>query len=218
MTLPSAARDLAAMSLLAALVGCTGTSATHPAVAPAHAGPTGDLAESRLRALLLQPADLAGLPQRRTYAATDLSTVTTPQLAPCGGATADPPHEVANVIAESPVPGAVRVFELLNAYGDPAAALASFSRARAALDACRAHPGAGFAVASVGSPILAGAAVFQYRVVTADTVSGDVRTFLRAGRFTVLLTGYGRPPGGLSGLAFQLDLAGKALARLGGPS
>lgn len=212
---------LVALPLL--LTGCSGSSSSGtsggslPGAAPTSRAPSGDLSADRMRALLLQPSDLPGLAQRRDFASADLSTQATPQLALCHPPETDAPHETANVLAQSGTTGQANVFQVLSAYADAAGAQAAYDRAAAAARSCGTYTGNGvtFTVADLADVPVAGAdAALHYRVTTPDVVRGDVRTLLRKGRYTVLISGYGAPPGGVSLLDFQATTAAAAAARL----
>jgi hypothetical protein len=203
---------------LAALSGC---SSSTPAAAPLDAQPaptaTGAVPQPRLEAMLLQPADLPGLTQRRTFATAGLTTQATPQLSLCRAAAPVGPHELANAIAESGRPGTVKVFEIVAAYADAAAAKAAYDHDVASARACQTYSADGvahrisqLAAVDVGP----GAEAVHYALVTSDVISGDVRTYARRGVYTVLVSGFGAPPTRQPLLAYQADLMRKALARL----
>lgn len=206
--------------LLALTAACGGPSAA-PAALPApqpSAGPTGAVPSARLKAMLVQPADLAGLGQRRVFASNAVTTLPTPQLALCHPTTSVGPHELANVIAESAQPGGVKVFEIVSVFADEAAAKAAYAVALADARGCTSYASStvayrvqGLASVDVG----AGATAVHYALITSDVVSGDVRTLARRGSYTVLISGFGRPPTGQPLLAYQADVMRKALARLG---
>ena len=213
-------RHLRLAALLAALLiaGCGGSS-TPPAVdgpAPS-AGPTGALSSERLRSMLLQKADLPGLPRLRAFAGAELTTQATPQLALCKGTAPTGPHQVANVIAESDVPGRVKVFEIVSVYTDEPAAKAAFARVVADAKACATYTADGVAhrVTEL-APVQLGPGVdgVHYALVTADVISGDIRTIARKGTALVLISGFGATPSGQPLLTYQAEAMRKALARL----
>jgi hypothetical protein len=210
-----------------ALAGCSassgaaggGTAGEVPAapLAATSSAPAGDLSRAQLSALLLQPADLPDLPQRREFASAALSTQAPPQLALCRAAAPTAPHQLANVLASSGKAGAVQVFQVLSAYVDPAGAQAAYDRALADARGCRtyASQGRSFAVEDLADlAVPAGATAAQYRLTTPDVVGGDVRTLAVSGRYVVLVTGYGAPPQGQTLLGYQADVLRRALARL----
>jgi hypothetical protein len=205
-------------AVLALVAGCTGgtsPSVDGPQPSPS---PTGAVAQSRLEAMLLQPSDLPGLAQRRVFASAGLTTQSTPQLALCHAPATVGPHELANVIATSPKPGGVKVFEVLSVFADEAAAKAAYAHHVADARACGKYVADGIThrVAGLaGLDLGAGIDAVQYGVVTSDVLSGDVRTYARRGSTTVLITGFGAPPTGQSLLVYQTALMRKALARLG---
>lgn len=208
-----------AVLLAVVLTGCGGSSTPAPPLdaqpAPAATGP---VPQSRLEAMLLQPSDLAGLPQRRAFASAALTTQSTPQLSLCRPPVAVAEHEVANVIAESGKPGAVKVFEVLAAYGDDAAAAAAYAHDVASARTCTSYRADGVVHRITGlAPLDLGPGVTatHYALVTSDVLSGDVRTLARRGRFTLLISGFGAPPTKQPLLDYQADLMRKALARLG---
>jgi hypothetical protein len=211
------ARPSSALLLLVVLVtGCSGSSPSHPA-APAVPPMPGGLAEPALRALLLQPADVPSAPTRRTSATPGATTQPAPQLGLCRALDPVGPHQVASVLAKPTQPGQAQVFELVSVFSDAGAATAAFTEATAAADACPSftQDGTAFTLEDVGRPTVVGAdAVLQYRLTTADVVSGDVRTVARAGRYLVLITGFGAPPDGQAPLPFQAGVLAKAVARL----
>jgi len=180
------------------------------------ASPTGPVVTAQLEAMLLQPADLVGLAQRRVFASAGLTTQSTPQLSLCRSPVPVGPHELANVIAESGKPGTVKVFEVVSVFVDEAAAKAAFARHVADAHGCGKYVADGITHRIAGLTTLAiGDEAVQYGVVTSDVLSGDVRTYARRGNTTVLITGFGAPPTGGPLLAYQADLMRKALARLG---
>lgn len=215
---------LAVLALLVA--GCSSSSggagtavggAGAVPLAPTSAAPAGDLSQSRLSGLLLQPADLPDLPQRRQYASAALSTQAPPQLALCRAAPPTAPHALANVLAKGTAVGQVQVFEVLSAYQDAAGAQAAYAQALAAARACPTYQaqGTSFTVQDLADvPVPAGDQAAHYRLTTPDVVGGDVRTLAVAGRFVVLVTGYGAPPAGQPLLDYQAAVLGRALARL----
>ncbi len=201
------------------LTGCSGSApATYlPSAAPTTRAPTGDLSGQRLAALLLQPADLPGLTQRREFTSAAVTTQATPQLALCRPAVATAPHELANVIAQSGAVGTVKVFEIVGAYADAAGAQAAYDADVANARACTSYTAAGVAYAVEDlAPVTvpAPAQALHYRLTTPAVVGGDVRTYAVQGRFTVLVTGFGAPPAGQPLLDYQADVLRKALARL----
>jgi hypothetical protein len=204
------------------LAGCSSapSSSSSPALPGAPAATRaqqGDLPVTRLRELLLQPADLPDLPSRRPFASADLSTQATPQLALCQPAVEDAPHQLANLLAQSGEPGQANVFEVLSAYADQAAAQAAYDRAAATAQQCSAYDveGVPYRVEDLRPvAVPAGDVGVQYRLTTPSVVSGDVRTLVRSGRFLVLITGFGAPPSGQSLLDLQAEVAQRALARL----
>lgn len=211
----------AVVALLAAgLAGCGGPSAKPlsvdgPAPSPS---PTGAVPADRLEAMLLQPDDLPGLGKRRVFAAAGLTTQSTPQLSLCHGTTAVAPHELANVIASVVKPGGVKVFEVVSAFGDEAAAKAAYDADVANAKACASYVSDGVAhrVAMLEAVSFGpGVEAVHYALVTSDVVSGDIRTYARRGATTVLISGFGGPPTKQPLLAYQADLMRKALARLG---
>ncbi|GAC1440644.1 MAG: hypothetical protein NVSMB55_06020 [Mycobacteriales bacterium] len=210
----------AAALLLVALSSCGRSSAAPPSAdGPAPTpSPTGAVSAARLRAMLLQPADLPGLSQRREYAGAGLTTQATPQLSLCHGTAEVAPHELANVISEVSRPGGVKVFEVLSVFADPAAAKAAYDADLAAARACTTYTSDGVAhrVTRLGPvPLEPGVQAIHYALVTSDIVSGDVRTYAWRGTTTVLVSGFGAPPTGQPLLDFQADVMRKALARLG---
>ncbi|MCU1591163.1 MAG: hypothetical protein JWP11_2419 [Frankiales bacterium] len=168
--------------------------------------------------MLLQPADLTGLGQRRVFTSSGLTTQSTPQLALCHDPVPVGAHELANVIAQSGKPGGVKVFEVVSVFTDEAAAKSSYDADVANAKACPSYKGAdGAARRIVGlGPVDEGAGVeaVHYALVAADVISGDVRTYARRGSTTVLISGFGGPPTGQPLLVYQADLMRKALARL----
>lgn len=212
---------LAGLLLAGALAGCSsdgGRPATYlPSEAPTSAGPQGDLPKSRLSALLLQPADLPGLTQRREFTSAELTTQATPQLALCRPAAPTGPHELANVIAQSGATGAVKVFQVVGAYADAAAARAAYDADVANARACTSYTvgDVAYAVEDLAPvTVAAPAEAVHYRLTTPSVVGGDVRTYAVSGRFTVLVSGFGAPPGGQPLLDYQADVLRRALARL----
>jgi hypothetical protein len=204
-----------AAALVAACGGRSSPSVDGPQPSPS---PTGVVAKSRLESMLLQPSDLPGLSKLRVFASAGLTTQSTPQLSLCRTVRPVGPHELANVIAESGKPGGVKVFEIVSVFADDAAARAAFNGHVADARACGkyvadgvTHRVTGLASVDVG----AGTNAVQYGVVTSDVLSGDVRTYARRGSTTVLITGFGAPPGGGTLLAYQAGLMRAALARLG---
>ena len=204
------------------LLGCGGPAAptagsatgTGPAAAPAR---TGDLSQTRLSALLLQAADLPELPQRRVYASANLTTELTPQLALCRPAAATAPHAVANVIAGSSAAGMAKVFEVVMAYPDAAAAAAAHAVGKATAYACPSYRSQDvpYEVHDLAElPVSDGTTAVQYRLTTPGLTDGDVRTFAQQGRFTVFVTASGGPHRGQAMLDYQLTVMRKALARL----
>ncbi|MDT7536654.1 MAG: hypothetical protein QOI82_239 [Actinomycetota bacterium] len=168
--------------------------------------------------MLLQASDLTGLSQRRAFASSGLTTQSTPQLFLCRPPVAVGPHELANVIAQSGKPGGVKVFEVVSVFADEAAAKAVFARHVADARACGRFTASGIGHRITGLARLdlgAGSEAVQYGDVTSDVLSGDVRTYARRGRTTVLLTGFGAPPTGGSLLSYQAGLMRKAIARVG---
>lgn len=203
--------------LALALSGCSGSSPAPATTRPAPAA-VGDLSEGQLRALLLQPADLPGLTQRREFAGVELGTQAPPQLALCSAPVPDAPHQIANVVASSGAAGAVKVFQVVSAYADEAAARAAHARAEGQARRCSSYEvdGTAYRVEDVTAVrVLAGAQALHYRLTTPSVIEGDVRTLVRSGRFTVLISGFGAPPGGQPLLDYQADLARRAIARLG---
>jgi hypothetical protein len=206
---------LVAVALSAGCGGSTPPSVDGPLPSPS---PTGAVSQSRLESMLLQPADLAGLGQRRAFASAGLTTQSTPQLFLCRPPVAVAAHELANVLAQSGKPGGVKVFEVVSVYDDEAAAKAVFDRHVADARACGRFTSSGIVHRVTGLTALrlgTGVDAVQYGDVTSDVLSGDVRTYARRGRTTVLLTGFGAPPSGGPLLSYQVDLMRKALARLG---
>lgn len=210
---------LAATVLLA---GCGGSSAVPadtavvagPSVRPA---PAGDLPQARLSALLLQPADLPDLAQRRVYASPALTTELTPQLALCRPAAATAAHEVANVILSSAKLGMAKVFEVVMAYPDAAAATVAQAASTATAYACPSYQAQGvtYEVHDLAPvPVGPGTTAVQYRLATAGLTDGDVRTFAQQGRFTVFVTASGGTHRGRAMLDYQSEIMRKALLRL----
>lgn len=214
----------AALALLL-LAGCSSGTVPTTTPAPTTTAPTatapapdGDLSAARLTAMLLSPADLPDLPQRRQYARAQLTTQAPPQLDLCRPAAPDAPHATANVLAQSGRTGAVQVFQIVSAYADPAAARAALDRAVATAQACLTYTAQGvpFRVEDLGPvDVGPGASAVHYRLTTPDVVGGDVRTLAAKGRYTVLVSGYGAPPAGQSLLDYQAGVIRTALARLG---
>ena len=203
------------LALLLLTTGCSASSPSHPAAAAIPM--PGGLPERALRGLLLQSADVPSAPTRRESATTSATTQPAPQLGLCRVLDPVGPHQVASVIAKPAKPGQAQVFELVSVFADVAAATAAFAQAATAVDACPSvtQDEIAFTLQDVGRPAVAGAdSVVQYRLTTADVVSGDVRTVARSGRYLVLLTGFGAPPGGQAPLVFQADVLAKAVARL----
>lgn len=215
-------RALAAALLALLLTGCSGSQTTPAPAAPAAAvprspAPTGDLTQAQLRAALLQPADLPELAGRREFASAELTTQATPQLALCRPQVVDAPHALANVLAQSGQMGSVRVFQIVLAYVDPAGAEAAFTRAVADAAGCTAYEVQGVAVAVEGLeefPLPGADAAAHYRLVRPGEGDTDTRTLLLRGRYLVLLSGSGLPPGDASLLDYQAGVAALALARL----
>ncbi len=191
-----------------AAVAVLALAACAPAGAGRHA--SADVTRSALAASLLQSDDLPGLSGRRVFASNALSVRSTPQLLLCEADHPDAPHEQANVIAELTGPRGVRVFEILSAYADVTAAAGAFDRAVARVRAC-ASGAQGFRVTDVSLVPISGSRAVHYAVSTADVVSGDVRTLAQRGRYLILLTGYGLPPGGASLREYQRVLMIRAL-------
>ena len=209
-------RHLLTAVVLVLIAGCGGGSATS-VQAPLPPVATGNLSKAQLTGYLLQPADLPDLPQRRVFASTDLTTRTTPQLALCRPASLAAPHEVANVIAESAKLGMAKVFEVLLAYPDAAAAAKAFAYDKATAYACPSYQAQGltYVVSDLSQvQVDGGFPTLQYRLGTAGLVDGDVRTFAQKGRFTVFITGSGGPHRGQAMLAYQAATLRKALNRL----
>ena len=209
---------LTGLVLTAVLTGCGGGQKAPALDAQPAPTATGALASSRLSSMLLQPADLPGLTQRREFATAGLTTQATPQLALCRPTAPVGAHELANVIAESGKPGGAKVFEVLSAYGDEAAAKAAYDRDVASARACRSYQadGVGHRIADFASLDLGpGVTAVHYALVTSDVISGDVRTYARRGAYTILLSGFGAPPNGQRLIDFQAAVMRKALARLG---
>lgn len=205
------------LALLAACGGSPSTAAA-PDFGPLPSpGPSGDLDRAAMAALLLQPQDLPDLPQRREFASAELTRQATPQLALCRPPEPVGPHEVANVLAKSGKLGTVQLFQVVSAFADPTAATAAYQSALDSARACaRFTEGTRtFRVQDLTAlPARPGAVGFQYRLTTPDVIGGDVRTLARAGRFTVLLTGFGQPPAGTTLLDYQAAALRRALARL----
>lgn len=217
-------RPLALPLLVAALAGCSPSTpassaapAPSPAPTPSETPMPGGLTSAQLTGLLLQPADLPSTPTRRESAVTAATTQPAPQLALCTTPRPVAAHQVATLLAKPPQMGQAQLFQLVSVFGDPAGANAAFAAAADAAAQCPSFTvdGTTFTVTDVARPALAGAdETLQYRMSTPDVVRGDVRTLVRAGRYLVLLTGFGAPPAGQAPLAFQADAAAKALARL----
>lgn len=213
---------LLALTCLAVAAGLTSAcSATSRAAAPpplssAPAAPAGPDSGAALQRWLLQPGDLPGL-TLRTYASPDLLRTADPRLSLCRPAGAAAPHEVANVYGEPGHAGQAVVFEVVNAFPSPAGARAAYDAARAAAGACPRYTTSDATVQLTDLapvPLRAPAAGFHYRLRTADVVTGDARTLAVRGRFTVLVSGYGRPRDGQDLLAYQAGLVERALRRL----
>jgi hypothetical protein len=214
------------LTVLAALLTVTACGSSHPRTlvlpqptGPATtAGPAGDVGEAALSALLLQASDVPDLPQRRAFADPALTTQLTPQLGLCDPSPSDSPHEVANVLADPATPTAARVFEVVAVYPTAALAQQTWDKALATARSCTSYAMAGtpYTVQDLAEVPGLGAGVrgLHYRLLTPEVVSGDVRTFAQQGRYTVLVTGYGRPPAGQTLLAYQRDVLVKALRRL----
>lgn len=201
--------------LLVAVAGCSSSPST-PAAARETPLP-GGLSQQQLTGLLLQSADVPSAPTRRESASTAGTTEPAPQLALCTTPQPVAVHQVASVLAKPAKAGEAQVFELVSVFRDAAGATAAFAAAADAVSRCPSFTSdeTTFTLADVGRPSLRGAdEALQYRVTTPDVVRGDVRTLVRAGRYLVLLTGFGAPPGDQPPLAFQADVAVKALARL----
>jgi hypothetical protein len=204
---------------VALVTGCAGSSGPGVAADGPQPSPslTGPVTQGRLEAMLLQPADLAGLGGRRAYAGAGLTTQATPQLALCREPAPVGPHQVANVVATSSRPGGVKVFEVLSVFQDEVASKGAYDAAVATAEACDSYVVGGLQHRLVGLArvdVGAGAEALHYAVVTSDVVSGDVRTLARQGSVVVLITGFGEPPTKQPLLAYQADLMRKALARL----
>lgn len=221
-------RLLPALALPAVLLlaGCSSSSAapdtpgTGGAAVPlaGAAPPPGGLTQDRLEGLLLQTADLPALPKRSVYAGAAATTQTPPQLALCQEPVPTAPHQLANVLAKGGGVGQVQVFEVLQAYADPAAAVAAYEQSLAGARACPtyARQGRTFTVEDLTELTVPGAdRALHYRLTTPDVVGGDVRSLAVRGRYVVLVTGYGAPPAGQSLLDYQADVLGRATARLG---
>jgi hypothetical protein len=209
------ARLLAALLVTAVVAGCGGSSDPgEPLPSPS---PSGDVSKERLQMMLLQSSDLAGLSGRRVFAAPGLTSQMTPQLSLCRPPREVVPHEIANVIASVPKPGGVKVFEVLSVHPDEKAAIEAYDIGVAAARACTSYTvdGIGHRVTAL-APVEfgAGTQAVHYALVTSDIVSGDVRTYARRGRYTVLISGFGATPTGQPLLAYQETLMRKALARL----
>lgn len=218
--LPRPLAVLTGVLLAGSLAACSGSSAPAtylPSAAPTTSAPTGDLSAQRLAALLLQPADLPGLAQRREFTSAALTTQGTPQLALCRQAAPTAPHQLANVIAQSGATGAVKVFQVVGAYADAAGARAAYDADVASARACASYNAGDvtYAVEELAAvDVPAPAEAVHYRLTTPTVVGGDVRTYAVSGRFTVLVSGFGAPPGGQPLLDYQADVLRKALARL----
>lgn len=213
-------RTLTAAALTVLATGCSSSGDTVVVLPPPSTTPAvqGAVSRTELTPLLLQAEDLPDLPERRVYAAADLTTQAPPQLALCRPPAPAAPHEIANVIGTSPRTGAARVFEVLQVYGDDAGARAAYQHAVDEARHCTSYrvSEVTYRLRDV-APVAAGAGVsdLHYRVTTPDVVAGDVRTLAHTGRFVVLVTGYGKPPGGQSLLDYQTGVLRRALARLG---
>lgn len=209
---------LPALAAAALLSACSSTPTPVPLPPPSTTRPPqGDLSQAAMSALLLQAADLPGLTQRRQFASAVLSTQATPQLTLCQAPVPDAPHALANVLAQSGQVGRAEVFEVVSAYADGAAAQAAFDRAVGAAQACNAYQAqaVAFRVEDLGPvDVPAGAQAQHYRLTTPSVVGGDVRTLARSGRFLVLVSGFGAPPGGQPLLDYQADVLRTALRRL----
>jgi hypothetical protein len=210
-----ARRVVATLAAAACLAACGGTSGVaEPGPSPS---PSGDVPKARLESALLQSADLSGLGSRRAFAADGLTTQATPQLSLCVAPSPVAPHEIANVIASSPKPGGVKVFEVLSVFADEKSAKAAYDADVAAAHRCTSYSSGGVAHRITQlAPVQLGPGVraIHYALVTSDVVSGDVRTYAQRGRWTVLVSGFGAPPTGGELLAYQESLMVKALARL----
>ena len=151
------------------------------------------------------------------YASADLMTGTTPQLALCRPAPSAVPHAVANVIAGSGKIGMAKVFEVLSAYPDAAAAARAQAYTTATALACPTYQAQGltYQVQDLSQfAVEPGVPAVQYRLATAGLTDGDVRTVGQKGRFTVFITASGGPHRGQAMLDYQRAVLRTALARL----
>ena len=170
-----------------------------------------------MAALLLQQQDLPDLPVRREFASAELTRQPTPQLALCRPQEPVGPHELASVLAKSGKIGTIEVFQVISAFADEAGARAAYSAYLASARTCSSFTEGprSFRVQDFASlPPRPDAAGFHYRLTTPDLVGGDVRTVATKGRYTLLVTGYGQPPAGMSVLDYQAAAMSKALDRL----
>ena len=217
MTVPRLLGCLTVLALVAACAGSPSTAATpDPGPLPSP-GPSGDLTKAAMSALLLQQADLPDLTVRREFASAELTRQPTPQLALCRAQEPVGPHELANVLATSGKIGTIEVFQVVAAFADDAAAKAAYAAYLANARACSSFTEGprSFRVQDLASlPARPDASGFHYRLTTPDVVGGDVRTVATKGRYTVLVTGYGVPPAGLSVLDYQATAMTRALDRL----
>lgn len=216
-------RPVATLILLALTVSCSSSSsgtvppmAAGPAAGPV---PTGSVTASALRSRLLQTSDLPDLSNRREFSSADLSTQAAPQLALCHDTQPVPVHELASVLAKPNQLGKAQVFQVLSAFPTASQAQQAYDQALRDARTCLRYTSAGavFTVRDLGTVTVSGAdAGFHYRLTTPSVVAGDVRTLVRAGKYLVLLTGYGRPPTGQTALGFQQSVMTSAVRRLVG--
>lgn len=213
-------RALLALALLTAACSAGTATTARPPQVPEPAAAVGPVSKATLQAALLPPSQLPTAPNVRTYADPGLLRLGDPRLSLCRPVGPAAPHEVANVLAKPDTPGRAVIFEVLNAYADAAAARAGWAGDLAAATACPAYDVGGSKVrrtdlgpVAVPSP----ARAFHYRLRTPDVVTGDARTVAVRGPWTVVLSGYGKPPDGQEMLAYQASLMVKALARLPAP-
>jgi hypothetical protein len=177
----------------------------------------GAVSDATLRGLLLRPADVPTLPDRRVFSSPDLTTQATPQLALCKPPTPVGPHELASVLAKPTRMGQAQVFEIVSVFATATAASQAYATALADARACSSYTidKVSYRVEDLADlPVPGADAAFHYRLTTPSVVSGDVRTLARKDRYLVLLTGYGAPPAGQTALGFQAAVLGNAVAHL----
>lgn len=213
----ASSKPVAAPPLPAAHPSPLAPGAPPPSAPRPVAPPAGGLSEPALSALLLTPADLPDLPQRREFRSVALTTQPTPQLALCRPAAPEPAHQLANVLAKPAQMGRVDVFEVVSVFADGAAAATAFDQVEASARACPrfTQGGVPFAVEGLVAPAVPSAdQTLSYRLTTPGVVGSDVRTLARAGRVLVLVTGYGVPPAGQTLQDFQTATVRRAVARV----